>query len=328
MTTESFERRVNGGASLVDVRDAAFNVRLFDAHQQKEIQWVAELSVATEDLLLAWLDFKSGLLNDRMTSKSDRDFALVALAVRQVGLLESAAACTKAKRAEGTEIINRTMFEGWASMVALSSYRDREWNPERLGSRFLQHSDFILRTHTDAFRSDVMAMAKSRGVPRDKVADAVQPSSASRFPFRRVTDHWFPPIGKGSRPTVSNMLDALWPAGKNKRRKFPRELFPFSRKVWIEHRMLFWEIPSLSVHVTGRAASSNRPPARDALFDDASAWNCHFLTSSIELFYRSIGVMAHVVNAQAEWDGTSHAALQRWTRVCSESKPFLMYADD
>jgi hypothetical protein len=122
------------------------------------------------------------------------------------------------------------------------------------------------------------------------------------------------------------MLDALWPVGK--RRKIPTALFPYRRKVWMEHRMLFWEIPSQVVHVTGRVASSNRPPAREALFDDSRVWNCHELIRSIELFHRSIGVIAYVIDAEAEWDGTSHSAFQRWHRVCSESKPFLMYADE
>lgn len=277
----------------------------------------------------AWFDLKTHPdWNGRMSATSDQHFALATLVARQVRFLDAARASAVAGSPEAVTVLNRCMFETWLSILAIGFYRDKVWTPEKLGQRFLAHGDFIGAHRAAERKADLYRMARERGIAKTVVDSLLTDlDSRERVPrgtFKRVNEHWYPfqTNGRGGTGALAN---ALWPEGR--RKKFPNDLFPLSRRAWLDQLDIYWGHPSDIVHGSGYSASNYIRPDESGLVHDERHYDAEGALRALCFGLRSILAVAEVIGMAREWEMTSHRTFRHYERIQSRLRPYLVIED-
>lgn len=297
----------------------------YEQSQAREKRLCQMASEAVDLFMLAWFDLKKlPDFRERMSPQSDQHIALVTLIARQIRFLDAARASALVGSPEPVIVLNRCMFETWLSVLAISFLRTRDWTPERLGTRFLAHNDFILAKMAKKMRKGLLESAARRGIDRRAVLRTLrEPKGRERVPagtFDNANSPWYP-FKENGRASLSAMSNALWPTGG--KRRFPKQVFPLGRKFWSKQLDLFWSYPSDVVHTTGSIAGRYIRAEAAGMIHDNRSFEAHGLLVAIDFARSSIQAVAIVVGMEREWEMTSHRSFRLYEHIQAQLRPYL-----
>jgi hypothetical protein len=303
----------------------------YDEYQHREHKLTTISGKCVDMLMDAWFDLKKlPDWNGRMSTQSDRHVALATLIARQIRFLDAARGSAQNGSPQAVTVLNRCMYETYLNVLTISFFRTRDWNPVKLGTRFMAHSDFLIASHMKSRSKSISKLAEENQVDRKEVLKTYRDlTKRKRVPdgtFKSVSEAWHPFVWPGSRfSNLRGLAYNLWPP--KRRPRFPTRLFPHGRREWFRELDTNWGIWSDIVHTTGYSSADYIRQVGDGLVHDNRVFCSEDLLNSIDFAAKSIQSVSIANQMEREWDMASYKCRKLYLKLASTQRPYFAIND-